>query len=118
MEGIERIGQIGTFPHPLLLPIPALRGAAIDALVVMALALLFYYSGWARYAIKGQRFVLLFAPFLKVPLPLAVSPVVYFAAASVFLRAWPLTIAVIILAAGHLYISQGEYRRCQKYAYN
>lgn len=113
MEVIERTGQAGSFLIPFFYPLPALREASVDALVVMALALLFYYVCWARYALKGHRFVLLYAPMFGVPLPMAVSPVVYFAAAAIFLRAMPLAIAVGLLAIGHLYVSYCEWKRCQ-----
>ncbi len=113
MEVIERAGQVGSFLIPFFYPLPALRVASVDALAVMALALVFYYIGWARYTLKGHRFVLLFAPLLGVPLPMAISPVIYFAAAAVFLSSWPLAVAVLLLAAGHLYISQSEWKRCQ-----
>lgn len=113
MEVIERIGQAGSFLIPFFYPLPVLQEASVDALAVMALALVFYYTGWARYALKGHRFVLLFAPLFGVPLPMAVSPVIYFAAAAVFLSAWPLAIAAALLAAGHLYVSRGEWQRCQ-----
>lgn len=112
MAWLERIGQAGSFLIPFFYPLPALRGASVDALAVMGLALLFYYIGWLRYALKGHRFVLLFAPLFLVPLPMAVSPVVYFCAAAVFLQAWPLGVAAALLAIGHLYVSQGEYQRC------
>jgi len=117
MEGIERLGQAGVFVIPFFYSLPVLREASVDALAVMALALVFYYIGWARYALKGHRFVLLFAPLLGVPLPMAISPVVYFAAAAIFLRAWPLAIAAGLLAIGHLYVSRGEWKRCQDTAF-
>ena len=113
MEVIERIGQASSFVIPFFYPLPALREASVDALVVMALALLFYYVCWARYALKGHRFVLLYAPLFGVPLPMAVSPVVYFAAAAIFLRSLPLAIAVGLLTTGHLYMSYSEWKRCE-----
>jgi hypothetical protein len=73
----------------------------------------FYYIGWARYALKGHRFVLLYAPLLGIALPMALSPVLYFAAAALFLKAWPLAIAAGLLAVGHLYVSFGEWKRCR-----
>jgi hypothetical protein len=57
--------------------------------------------------------VLLFAPLLGIPLPMAVSPIIYFAAAAVFLGSWPLSVTVGLLAMGHLYVSQGEWKRCK-----
>ena len=79
----------------------------------MVLALGFYYAGWARYALKGHRFVLLYAPLLGVPLPMAICPVVYFAAAAVYLGSWPLAFAAGLLAIGHLAVSQNEWLRCK-----
>ena len=116
MEIVERVGQAGAFLIPFFYPLPVLREASVDALAVMALALGFYYSGWVRYASKGHRFLLLYAPFLGVPLPMAAAPVVYFAAAAVFIGSWPLAGAVILLAAGHLYVSYSEWNRCRQSA--
>ena len=113
MEMVERVGQAGSFAIPFFYPLPALRTASVDALAVMVLALLFYYSGWTRYAVKGHRFVLLYAPLLGVPLPMAISPLVYFFAAAIFLRAWPLALAAALLAVGHLYVSNEEWKRCK-----
>jgi hypothetical protein len=112
MEGIERVGQLGCFLIPFFYPLPTLQEAFVDALVVMGLALVFYFACWIRYAVKGHRFVLLYAPFLGIPLPMAILPVIYFAGAALLLRSWPLGLAVILLAAGHLYISRLEYSRC------
>jgi hypothetical protein len=111
MEFIERVGQAGAFLIPFFYSLPVLREANVDALAVMALALLFYYSAWARYASKGHRYLLLYAPFLGVPLPMAVAPLVYFGAAAVYLGSWPLAIAMIVLAVGHIYISNQEWKR-------
>ena len=58
-------------------------------------------------------FGLLFAPMLGVPLPMALSPILYFGAAAIFLGSWPLAAADILQAAGHLFVSQQEYQRCQ-----
>lgn len=113
LEIVERIGQAGSFLIPFLYPLPALRETSVDALAVMVLALLFYYSGWVRYASKGHRYLLLYAPFLGVPLPMAISPVVYFGAAAVFFSSWPLAAAAALLAAGHIPISNAEWNRCR-----
>jgi hypothetical protein len=113
VEIIERIGQVGVFAIPFFYPLPQLRNASVDALAVMGLAIGIYYAGWARYALKGHRFVLLFAPLLGIPLPMAISPVFYFGAAAIFLGSWPLAVAVLFLAIGHLIVSQGEWQRCK-----
>lgn len=116
MQVVERVGQAGAFLIPFFYPLPVLRDASVDALAVMVLAIGFYYSGWVRYATKGHRFLLLYAPFLGIPLPMAIAPVIYFAAAAVFLGSWLLAGAVVFLAAGHLYVSYGQWNRCRQVA--
>jgi hypothetical protein len=77
----------------------------VVALVVMVLAFLLYYGGWARYFMRGRSHALLFEPFLGLPLPLAISPIVYFLAASLLFGSWYLSLATMVLAAGHLWIT-------------
>lgn len=113
MEIIERIGQAATSTIPFFYPLPQLRGASVDALLVMALALLVYDIGWLRYVVKGHRYVLLGASLFGIPMPMIICPIVYFAAAAIFLRAWPLGVAVAVLAAGHLYVSRVNWSRSQ-----
>lgn len=115
MQFMERLGQIAVVVIPFFYALPALRAASVDALVVMGLALGFYYSAWARYATKGHRFVLLYAPFLGVPLPMGLAPVVYFTAAAVFLSSWPLALAVLVFAVGHLTISARQWKRVKTF---
>jgi hypothetical protein len=108
---IEWIGRLTVLIIPFFYNLPVLRETSVDALAVMVLALGFYYSAWVRYATKGHRFLLLYAPFLSIPLPMALAPVVYFTAAAIFLGSWPLAIAVIPFAVGHLYMSTLEKNR-------
>jgi hypothetical protein len=117
MEIVENVGRLGIFIIPFFYAIPSLRGASIDALVVMAFSLIYYYACWVRYMAKGRRYILLFAPFLGLPQPMVLSPVFYFAFAAIFLHSWPLGIATAVFALGHFYISQGEYQRSRKHAY-
>jgi hypothetical protein len=42
---------------------------------------------------------------------MAVSPIAYFLAASVFLSSWFLGAFAVVLAIGHVYISQVEFQR-------
>lgn len=113
---LKQIGQAGVFVIPFFYNLPQLRETSVDALVVMALALGFYYSAWARYASKGHRYVLLHAPFLGVPMPMAVALVVYFAATAVFLSSWPLAAAALIFAVGRLYTGAQAWKRAISYA--
>lgn len=111
VEVIEWIGRIGVFAIPLLSNIQI--GGPLEQVSagVLVCALIFYYAGWARYFFSGREYRLLHADLLKVPLPLAVSPVVYFAAASVILHSVPLAVTTAVFGAAHLYVSYREARR-------
>ncbi len=105
---LERIGQVGCFAIPCFYR-GALTGTpGLLALIVMALSLAFYYLGWARYALGGHKFSLLFQPLWGVPLPMAISPVIYFLAAALFLNSWYLAVAAVILGIGHIRVSYFE----------
>lgn len=94
----ERTGQIGclvalavsgaTAPTPWLLPV----GAAIAL----------YLGLWLRYLLRGRSFAILYAPLGPIPVPLAVAPVLAFAAAAVWAQSWWVAIATALLATGHL----------------
>jgi hypothetical protein len=105
MEVLEWVGRIATLVIPFFYRIEVQNTLQIVALAMMVLALLLYYAGWARYFARGRGYALLFEPLLGIPLPLAVSPIVYFFAASVLLGSWYLALATLILAVGHLFIS-------------
>jgi hypothetical protein len=106
MEAFEWAGRIGTLVIPFFYWVDVQTRWQMGSLVVMALALLLYYAGWARYFVRGRSYRLLFEPFLGVPLPLAISPIVCFLAAAVLLVSWPLGIVTAIFAIGHLYTSR------------
>jgi len=108
---LERLGQAGVFVIPCFYG-PRLSGAvSLVSLVAMAFALVCYYLGWLRYALRGQRYALLFEPMWDIPLPLAVLPVIYFGAASALVRSWYLALATVVFAIGHLAASEHERRK-------
>lgn len=116
LEALERAGQAGCFILPIFyqasLSAPWWQAAGLG---LAAAALLFYYAGWLRYLLQGQAFRLLFAPMCRVPIPLAVAPVIYFFAAGLFLAAWPLALAALLLAAGHLGVSWQTARQVKEW---
>jgi len=111
LEILEWVGRIAAFVIPFFYRIEVQNSRQVVALVVMALALLLYYAGWARYFARGRSHALLFEPFLGMPLPLAISPIVYLLAASALFGSWYLALATVILGIGHLPISFWEAKR-------
>lgn len=102
-ETLERVGQLGCFVLPLFFAADFDRGLIFA--LGMAAALSFYYIGWVRYFIKGRRYNYLFKPMLGIPVPLAISPVVYFLFTALLIHSVWMFAAVLLLAAGHIPIS-------------
>ena len=105
LEIVEWIGRIGAFAIPFFCWIELTDTIEMLAAVIMIGALAMYYLGWLRYMRQGHSFALLFQPMWRIPLPLAIAPIVYFYAASIVLHSWWLLIAAALLTIGHLYIS-------------
>ncbi len=108
---VEWIGRIGVFVIPLLYPIEVSGLLEQVSAGILVGALGWYYAGWVRYFFGGREYRLLYAPLLRVPLPLAVSPVVYFAAGSIILHSVALAVATVVFGVAHLYVSYHEARR-------
>jgi hypothetical protein len=110
MEVLEWVGRIVTLLIPFFYGIEVQGTRQVIALVLMSLAVLLYYACWARYFSRGRRYALLFEPLLGIPLPMAISPIVCFFAASVLFGSWYLALATLVLAVGHLWISLEDSR--------
>lgn len=110
MEILEWVGRIAVLVIPFFYQLEAQNTRQVLALVVMVLALLLYYAGWARFFARDRSYALLFEPFLGMPLPLAISPVVCLLAASVLFGSWYLALATVTFGVAHLWISFQEFR--------
>ncbi len=106
---LERVGQAGVFIIPLFYRADLGSGTRVYQLV-MAVSLVLYYIGWARYLFAGRGFRLLFSPLLGIPVAMAISPVIYFVAAAGVLHSRPLFWAALILGGGHLPISYASFK--------
>ena len=74
-------------------------------LCLAAFFLLLYYIVWIRYFVGGRDIALLNRPFLFVPMPLAVFPVLYFLCAAFWLHNIPAAVLMMIFGAAHLTVS-------------
>ena len=72
--------------------------------------LLLYYVVWIRYFTGGRDIALLNRPFLFIPMPLAVFPVLYFLCAALWLHNIPAAILMMIFGAAHLTVSIQSFR--------
>ena len=74
------------------------------------LFLLLYYVVWIRYFAGGRETGLLNRPFLLVPMPLAVFPVLYFLCAALWLHNIPAVITMAVFGVAHLIVSLKSFR--------
>lgn len=95
----ERAGQALCLVVPAITaPGPISWGWA--ALVVAAIV--GYLGLWARYLFTGLRADALFGSVLRVPVPMAILPVVAFLATAAWLSNPWIAIAAVVLAIGHI----------------
>ena len=67
--------------------------------------LVLYYLVWIRYFINGRKINLLSKPYLFVPVPLAIFPVLYFLFAALWLNNLVGFTIMLIFGAAHIYVS-------------
>jgi hypothetical protein len=114
LSAAEGIGRIGVFLLPVFSVIHVVHFYEMIALLGMLISIAFYYFGWIRYFIRNREFRLLFTPIMGIPVPMAISPSVYFLFAAVVLHSPYLFISSLILAAGHIPISLNTNYRNQQ----
>ncbi len=79
-------------------------------LVLATIFLILYYMVWIRYFIGKRDVALLAKPFLFVPIPLAVFPVLYYLFAGIWVGNYPAAIVMIIFGAAHITVSVQSFR--------
>lgn len=72
---------------------------------IMALAWTLYVICWARYYARGREVRWLYASWWRVPVPMAVAPTLYFAAAGLVLASPWLAMAAVALGVSHIPLS-------------
>ena len=110
---IERVEQGSRIAYLLAVTLLVSRepvSARSVWLLLAALFLILYYAVWIRYCAGGREIALLNRPFLLVPMPLAVFPVLYFLCAAIWLHNLPAVILMVIFGAAHLTVSIQSFR--------
>lgn len=110
----EGIGRFGVILVPLFFSIHIQTTFEIISLIVMLLSLAVYYFGWLRYFRNNREYKLLFSPLMGVPVPLAISPFLYFLFAAVVMHSFYFFIFSVIFAVGHIPNSLNDYNRSKK----
>ena len=102
---LERIGRLGIFALPFFLKVQVTSATDRLCLGVAALSLALYYLGWGRYFLRGRLPELLYRPFARIPVPLAITPVAYFLACSGLTRSFTLALVTLAFGAAHISLS-------------
>ena len=105
---IEIVEQISRIAYLAAITLPVSRkavGIRSVWLWLSAVFLVLYYIVWIRYFAGGREIALLNRPFLFVPMPLAVFPVLYYLCAAVWLHNIPAVILMTVFGAAHLTVS-------------
>ena len=105
---VERAGQALCLVVPAITSAGALQGWWSPVIVV---ALGGYYALWGRYLRGGRSGADLYRPLWRMPVPMAILPVVVFAATGAWLSNPWIAAASVILAAGHIPASLLTARR-------
>ncbi len=79
-------------------------------LIAAAVCLILYYLVWIRYFAGGRKVAWLGKPFLFVPLPLAVFPVLYYLFAAIWMGNFPAAFMMGIFGAAHITVSVQSFR--------
>lgn len=105
IEIVEQISRIAYLAAITLLVSRKAVGIRSVWLWLSAVFLVLYYIVWIRYFAGGREIALLNRPFLFVPMPLAVFPVLYYLCAAVWLHKIPAVILMTVFGAAHLTVS-------------
>jgi hypothetical protein len=96
---VERAGQALCLVVPVITETGSLSWWWLPA---VAIAVAAYYALWGRYLTGGRRSADLYRPLWKLPVPMAVLPVVAFLATGAWLGNPWIMAAAIVLAVGHI----------------
>ncbi len=101
----EKVGQAGCLAIPVLSERGFAEPGSTVALTLMLASIAAYYGLWARYLFRGRHPLTLYGPLWRIPVPMAVFPVLAFGFAALWIGSWWLAVATVILAAGHWTVS-------------
>lgn len=111
LTAFEWLGRIGIFILPIFYKINTSSTQIKVFLLLMILSLGIYYACWRRFFVRNRDYSLLFKPLWLIPIPMAVSPILYMLFASFVLNSKLLLLSTVLLSIGHIPISYNEYKR-------
>jgi hypothetical protein len=104
LVALERVGQAGCLVAPVLTGAAVAGILSAVALALAGAAVLAYWALWVRY-LRARRVELLFEPFRRIPVPMAILPVTGFLLTALALSSWWVAAAALVLAVAHIPVS-------------
>ena len=111
---LENAGRFACFLYPLVFGADVAAAPANAYLYIMAACALLYYACWVRYFAGGREFSLLFRPLWRIPVPMALFPILYFCFLAIWLRAPIMGAAALLFGLEHISISLRTARQIGK----
>jgi hypothetical protein len=102
---LENVGRFATLILPFFFSLDLHKRFSIPVLIVMGLAMAVYYACWIRYFTGGRATALLGAPFLGIPQPMAVTPIVFLILSSYLMGSWWMFGASVLFGVAHIWVS-------------
>ncbi len=102
LSAAEGIGRTGVIIAPLFATIHLDNTYEEIAMSGMIITLILYYFGWIRYFKGGREYELMFSPMAGIPVPLAVTPVLFFLCATLVLHSPYMLAATVVFGIGHI----------------
>jgi hypothetical protein len=102
---VENAGRLAVLILPFFYSLDVNTKLSLPVMIGTGLALAIYYGSWLRYFAGGRPAELLRAPLLGVPLPLAVTPVVFLIFSSFLMGSWLMLVASIWFGIAHIWVS-------------
>lgn len=102
---IENIGRVGILLLPFFYSLNLTKSYSKPVIFGMGLMLLIYYASWFRYFNGGSSPELFKAPFLGIPLPMAVTPVLFLVLSSYLMGSWLMFGVSILFGIAHIWVS-------------
>jgi len=97
--------RIATLLLPFFYTLDLHKRYSTPVLIAMGLALAVYYACWVRYFAGGRTAALMGAPFLGIPLPMAVAPALFLILSSYLMGSWWMFGAAALFGVAHIWVS-------------
>lgn len=102
---LENVGRLATLILPFFFSLDMHKRLSLPVAIGMGLALAIYYACWIRYFAGGRVSTLLGAPFLGIPIPMAVAPIAFLILSSYLISSWWMFGASLLFGVAHIWIS-------------